>query len=161
VQVVPLLRPLAPVAVLVALGAGCDLGDDGETSAVERADVIVEFVAVEEFARTPPADVDEGIRAGLTTVARNKTRIIIEVIQQSEPLRAEVHIGTCDFLTSEGPEYQLNDVEHGESETVIDVPLPELRGARGPGYVIMLRRPEEPSARAGLCGDLFTAEEND
>jgi hypothetical protein len=147
----PLLGRLSLLGALVAVGAGCDLGGDSK-SPVDEAQFIVEFQATLE--RT----VEGEARAGLTALPQTKTRVVIDVDDASDPLlRAEIRTGSCDMITS-GPVYLLKDVDDGKSETVVDVPLAELRG--GPGYIIMITALKQRTEYAGLCGSLFDAEVN-
>jgi hypothetical protein len=153
------MRNLFRAAVLVALSAvlaGCDLGGGGnEKSAVDEAQVVVEEF-VPKFQQ--PGEAEEGARAGLSALGRRQTRVVIEMDGDFEPLlRAEIRYGNCDVVTS-ARVYLLNDVKQGKSETVVDVPLGELR--EGSGYLILVRRLNEPSEFAGLCGDIALAEEN-
>jgi hypothetical protein len=146
-------------AVLIAVAAvlaGCDLGGgSNQQSAVDEAQFVVEEF-VPKFQQ--PVEEEENARAGLSAVGRRKTRVVIEMDGDFEPLlRAEIRYGNCDVVTS-ARVYLLNDVKHGKSETVLDESLRELRA--GSGYLILIRRLNEPSAFAGLCGDLALAEEN-
>jgi hypothetical protein len=103
-------------------------------------------------------DEEEGARAGLSALGPRKTRVVIEMDGDFEPLlRAEIRNGNCDVVTS-ARVYLLNDVKQGKSDTVLDESLRELRA--GPGYLILIRRLNEPSDFAGLCGDIAFAEEN-
>jgi hypothetical protein len=145
------LRVLSALASVVALAAGCDLGGDSE-SRVDEAQFSVEFGST--FEQT----VEGQARAGLTPLPRRKTRIVIEMEGESDPvLRAEIRLGTCEVIT-EGAQYLLNDIKDGESETVVDVPLKELR-AGVPGYIIMIRRLSQRTNFTGLCARLDEVEE--
>ena len=129
-------------------------GGGSEKSAVDEAQVVVE-----EFAsyHQQAVDEEEGARAGLSALGRRKTKVVIEMDGDFEPLLgAEIRYGNCDVVTSSRV-YLLNDVKQGKSETVVDESLQELRG--GPGYLILIRRLSEPSEFAGLCGDIALAEE--
>ena len=128
-------RAVALVVLTVAL-SGCDLGGgDGDKSAVDEAQFVVE-----EFITTglqQPGD-EEGARAGVSARPGGKTHVVIEISDPSDPLlRAEIRQGNCDAVTSSSA-YLLDDVEGGESDTVLDVPLQELHEG-GPGYTIMIR----------------------
>jgi hypothetical protein len=145
----------AVLVALVAFLAGCDLGGGGGKSAVDEAQVLVEEF-VPKFQQ--PVEAEAGARAGLSALGRGKTRVVIEMDGDFEPLlRAEIRYGNCDVVTS-ARVYLLNDVKQGKSETVLDVPLRELRA--GSGYLILIRRLNEPGDFTGLCGDLALAEEN-
>jgi len=151
------MRIFFRAVVLVALAAvlaGCDLGGGGNgNSAVDEAQVVVE-----EFVPKFQHPQKEGARAGLSALGRRQTRVAIEMDGDFEPLlRAEIRYGNCDVVTS-ARVYLLNDVKQGKSETVVDVPLGELR--EGSGYLILIRRLNESSEFAGLCGDIALAEEN-
>jgi hypothetical protein len=144
------------LATLLMVQMGCDLGGGGvDKSAVDEAQVVVdEFVSYHQ----QPGEEELGARAGLSAVGRRKTRVVIEMDGDFEPLlRAEIRNGNCDVVTS-ARVYLLNDVKQGKSATVLDESLGELRA--GAGYLILIRRLNEPSEFAGLCGDLALAEEN-
>lgn len=145
---------VALVALLTVL-PGCDLGGGDDKSAVDEAQFVVdEFVPKAQ----QPVEEEENARAGLSALGR-KTRVVIEMDADSEPLlRAEIRYGNCDVVTG-GAVYRLNDVKQGKSETVLDVPLRELREG-GYGYFIMIRRLNEPTDFTGLCGDIALAEES-
>ena len=144
------------LAALVVVISGCDLGGGGgDKSAVDEAQFLVEeFVSYHQ----EPGVEELGARAGLSAIERRKTRVVIEMDGDFEPLlRAEIRNGNCDVVTS-ARVYLLNDVKQGKSDTVLDESLGELRA--GAGYLILIRRLNEPSEFAGLCGDLALAEEN-
>ena len=148
-------RAVALVALLAVI-VGCDLSGGGNRkSAVDEAQFVVD-----EFVTTglqQPGE-EEGTRAGLSAHPGGKSRVVIEMDGDFEPLlRAEIRNGNCDVVTS-ARVYLLNDVKQGKSATVLDESLGELRA--GAGYLILIRRLNEPSEFAGLCGDLALAEEN-
>lgn len=103
-----------------------------------------------------PGD-EENTRAGMSAGPGGKTRIVIEMRDQSDPLlRAEIRQGNCDAVTSSSV-FQLSDVKQGNSNTVLDVPLRELLEG-GQGYTILVQRLVAPNEYTGLCGDLALAE---
>ena len=152
-----MLSRAAALAALVVVISGCDLGGgDSGRSAVDEAQLVVE-----EFVTTGLQEPggEEGTRAGLSAVPGDKARVVIEMSDPSDPiLRAEIRQGNCDAVTSSSA-YLLDDVEEGESDTVLDVPLQELHEG-GPGYTIMIRPLNPLNEFTGLCGDLALAEEN-
>jgi hypothetical protein len=143
------MKRLVPAAaLLLLLAAGCTLGGDGDGgSAVEDADLVVEI-------RRHLVESEEPLGlAGATSEGEKKTRVLISLEDPPEPtMTAEIHTGDCS--TPGERAYVLNDVDGGESETVVDVALAELRDR---GYIIWIG----DFARNGpLCGDFFGAEEN-
>jgi hypothetical protein len=149
-------RAVALVALLAVI-VGCDLSGGGNRkSAVDEAQFVVEEL-VSTGLQEPGGE--EGIRAGVSARPGGKTRVVIEMREQPDPLlRAEIRQGSCDAVTSSSV-FLLNDVKHGKSSTVLDVPLRELLEG-GQGYTILVHQLVALNEFTGLCGDLALAEEN-
>lgn len=133
-----------PVAAVLLL-AGCDIGGDEDKSALERAQYVTTFNDL----RTPGEDDGLG-RVGLTARA-SKTLVTIEVENPEAPRQeADIRQGNCDVVGG-GVVYALARADEGRSQTVVNVPLHELRRA---GYIVMVRRAGAPSFVEALCADL-------
>jgi hypothetical protein len=140
------------LVMLLAIGvAGCDLGDgNGDESAVDKAQFVTEVAQPFQEDLVPLG------RVGLSREGGSKTRIAIELDDPPEPiLRAGIRRGSCGSTIGAGVVYPLEDVEDGESETVLDVPLRELRLG---GYIVIIH-PLAQTTVGGTCGDLTSAEE--
>lgn len=144
---------VARVAAAVLLFAGC--GGAGSVH-VERSDFIV------ELENSIGGNLEEPTvygQAGLSPAGAGRTRIVIKLDEPFGPAEAEIYTGGCNYFQRGLTVHRLGSVEDRELETVVDVPLRELR--RG-GLSLIVRRPfagDLPDeAPPGTCGDLSTAE---
>lgn len=123
-----LITVLGIAAPMALLGAGC--GDDGgkdttgdtngETPAGEQIEVELEAVG------------DEGVSgtATLTEADDGGTRVVVELDDEGDtPRPAHLHEGTCEELNP-APKYPLEDVDDGQSETIIEPALEDVRSER-------------------------------
>jgi hypothetical protein len=79
-----------------------------------------------------------------------RTRIVLELENPASdsPQPAHVHKGTCSDLDP-APAYPLANVTAGTSETVVDVPLEELEGAR---FAVNVHKSEAEAEVYVACG---------
>lgn len=146
------MRRLALVALAsIALG-GCDFGGEEEKSELQGA----EYVANLDDRTTEDPDDDLG-GVGMTAEGQ-KTRITISVRNPRVPRQqAEIRQGNCDVLGM-AVAYPLRHVENGTSQTVIDVPLRDLRRA---GYVVTVHDVASEARLGSVCADLAKAQPPD
>ncbi len=90
------------------------------------------------------------------TAVGNKTRVVINLIQGSQPSKgsepAHVHQGMCSHLDEKTPKYTLNPVIGGKSTSVINVPMSKLASGN---YTISVHRQGDMKT-AVACGDFAT-----
>lgn len=138
------MRAVLAVALALAV-TGCNFGDDEEPSALERADFVV------DLDKGSTLESDEGLGGVALTERGAKTLVTIEVADPPGPTQqAEIRRGNCDVIDV-AVAYRLSPVEDGLSETVVDVPLRELRRA---GYLVMVHDVPSEEQLGALCGDL-------
>jgi hypothetical protein len=89
--------------------------------------------------------------ATLTAVG-NQTRITIQLSNPpaGTPQPAHIHPGTCANLNPQ-PQYPLNNVVNGTSETVVDVPLANLLTGN---FAINVHKSGQEVAVYVACGDI-------
>jgi hypothetical protein len=147
---------VALAGVAAALVAGCGGGEN----IVERSDFILELEnALGEHLDEPTVFG----QAGLTPTGDDDTRIAIRLDEPLDSAEAEIHRGGCVPFSRALVLHRLGKVEDRELETVVDLPLRDLREG---GYVLVVRGPlpeggrlgrdEEPPK--GTCGDFASVE---
>lgn len=146
---------LVPMALaLILVPSGCTMGgsDGDQRSMVEEADFVFE-VARPFLPKNGEEPEPRGL-AGASAEGAERTKVVISLDDPEAPvLKAEIRSGDC--LGSLGtPQYPLEEVVDGESESVVDVPLDELLRR---GYVVFIG---DWDSEGQLCGDFFGAEEN-
>lgn len=137
-----------------ALLAGCAIGGDGDDESVlERTQFVVPFIDLQSQAE------DEAVGGVGLTGRGSRTAVTIDVDDPRGPvLQADVRLGNCADVMSQGVVYKLQPVEDGTSETVVDLPLREFRRL---GYMVMVHHPGAVSTTQGLCADLTKARSPD
>jgi hypothetical protein len=138
------MRCIAVSAVAAVLVAGCSFGGNDESSAFEDADFVV------DLGRNDQPDRRYGV-VGLTGERGGRTRVSIEFFDPTSPRQqAEIRGGNCTSINV-AVSYRLSPLADGKSETVVDVPLGELRRR---GYLVMVHEVAEEDRLGSFCGDL-------
>jgi hypothetical protein len=129
-------------AVVVAL-VGCDFGDDEEAQPFADANFVV------DLGRNDQPDNRYGV-VGLTREAGGRTRVSIEFFDPPTPRQqAEIRRGDCSTIDL-AVTYRLSPLVDGKSETVVEVPLAQLRR----GYMVMVHEVAAEQRLGTFCGDL-------
>jgi hypothetical protein len=130
-------------ALMVLALAGCVFGDDEEARPFEQADFVV------DLERNDQPDNRYGA-VGLTREQGGRTRVSIEFFEPTSPRQqAEIRSGDCTSINL-AVTYRLSPLSEGKSETVVDVPVAELRR----GYIVMVHEVAEEQRLGTFCGDL-------
>lgn len=139
------LVALCAVAALTIGAAAC--GDDDDAPADDGAQAAGAEVALS-------AQGGSGLSgtARLVEVDEGRTRVVIalESGDDGPPRPAHVHEGTCAQLNP-APAFPLENVTGGDSETVIEVALPDLLAGE---YAINLHRSVDDLETYVACGDV-------
>lgn len=150
----------------------CDSNDDDDVAGVPAPGEETGTPAADQETPTPLAsptgtggedevtiDLEEQEGSGFTGTVRfeadgDQTRVIIEADDMGDdadtPRPAHIHAGTCDDF-EQVPEFPLEDVVDGQSETTIDVELSELLDGE---YVVNVHRSDEASDEYIACGEI-------
>lgn len=143
-----LRRVLTVAATAAVLGvSGCG-GDDQEPATSPEATTAEQEAVTVELSEQ--SDSGQSGQATLTP-QEGQTRVAIELDNPpSVPQPVHIHEGTCDDLNP-APEYPLENLTDGTSETVVDVPLADLQEGE---FAINAHASPDDLETYVACGDI-------
>jgi hypothetical protein len=85
------------------------------------------------------------------TADGEKTKVVVDLSNPpGDPQPAHIHAGTCAELNPQ-PEYPLENLEDGKSETTVNAPLSELQAE---DYAVNVHKSEADVETYVACGDI-------